>query len=114
MDFNERQSRMSSKPKSRPPVLDLGSMMVTKPAAMEAPTAAQVVEQLATAKPAKGEAAMFRTSVYFPRAVHDKLRAIAFEERKTVTDLINEGLDQVLTSRNYPTTAELREKGIKA
>lgn len=96
---------MSSKPKSRPPVLDLGSMMVTKPAAVEPAVAAQVVEQ-----PAKGEATMFRTSVYFPRSVHDKLRAIAFEERKTVTDLINEGLDHVLTSRNYPTTAELREK----
>ena len=53
---------------------------------------------------------MFRTSVYFSRAVHDKLRDIAHEERKTITDLINEGLDHVLTSRNYPNTAELKKE----
>ena len=53
---------------------------------------------------------MFRTSVYFSRAVHDKLRDIAHEERKSITDLINEGLDHVLMSRNYPPTAELRSK----
>ena len=60
------------------------------------------------AKAASSEA--FRTSVYFHRGVHDKLRAIAFEERKTVMDLINEGLDHVLASRHYPTTSELRGK----
>ena len=53
--------------------------------------------------------ATFRTSVYFHRAVHDKLRLIAFEERKSVTDLINEGLDAVLRARGYPTTGELRK-----
>jgi len=29
---------------------------------------------------------------------------------KSVTDLINEGLDQVLTARNYSSTVELRSK----
>ena len=61
-------------------------------------------------QPARGFRSLFRTSVYFSRAVHDKLREIAFEERKSITDLINEGLDYVLTSRHFATTAELREK----
>ena len=58
----------------------------------------------------KGLSATFRTSVYFARPVHDKLRLIAFVERKTITDLINEGLDAVLTARGYSTTAQLRKK----
>jgi hypothetical protein len=37
-------------------------------------------------------APMFRTSVYFHRAVHDVLRDIAHNERRSITDLINEGL----------------------
>jgi hypothetical protein len=103
---------MSSKPK-RPNVLDLGSLLVTK-----APEAAQeeVVEPPRSTnspkavKPAKVEPTSFRTSVFFSRAVHDKLRTIAFEERKTVTDLINEGLDAVLQARNYPSTKQLRDE----
>jgi hypothetical protein len=55
-------------------------------------------------------APMFRTSVYFHRAVHDVLRDIARNERRSITDLINEGLDGVLTKRNYPRTAELRRR----
>lgn len=100
---------MTKKPK-RPAVLatdslDLNSLMVGSASA----SGAHVEVKAPDAAPAKGEAAMFRTSVYFSRAVHDKLRAIAFEERKSVTDLINEGLDHVLAARNYPSTAELKE-----
>ncbi|MCW6511306.1 ribbon-helix-helix domain-containing protein [Lichenifustis flavocetrariae] len=93
-----------SKP-PRPPVMNLDSLMVRKPEAVPV-----VVPDPQESKPATGKdlAATFRTSVYFSRAVHDKLRLIAFEERKTITDLINEGLDHVLTSRNYPTVGELR------
>lgn len=61
-------------------------------------------------KTEKSLSATFRTSVYFARPVHDKLRLIAFEERKTITDLINEGLDAVLQARGYPTTEELRKE----
>jgi hypothetical protein len=49
--------------------------------------------------------------LYFHRAVHDALRAIAYEERKTISDLVNEGIDHVLTSRKYPTAEALREQG---
>jgi cell pole-organizing protein PopZ len=103
---------MNAKPK-RPAVLDLGNFLVkSAPAAEAAPSSAPAID----AAPESSKAAVvvapdsFRTSVYFSRAVHDKLREIAFGERKTITDLINEGLDHVLTSRHYATTAELRGK----
>jgi hypothetical protein len=115
---------MSTRPK-RPSVLDLDALMVSgapatappdEPAAAPEPAPTpeprQAPARVAKAAPvvvAKPDPAMFRTSVYFSRAVHDKLRDIAHEERKTITDLINEGLDHVLTSRNYPTTAELKK-----
>ena len=55
-------------------------------------------------------APVFRTSIYFHRTVHDILRDIAHDERKSITELINEGLDHVLAKRNYPGTADLRRK----
>ena len=110
---------MTTKPK-RPAILDLGSMMVsplvgTTDAAPSTetevlPSAPQPDPAAKITKTPKPDPAMFRTSVYFSRAVHDKLRDIAHEERKTITDLINEGLDHVLTSRNYPNTAELKKE----
>jgi len=60
-----------------------------------------------TVKPAKGEAEMFRTSLYLSRAVHDVLREIAFHERKKVHDLFVEGLDHVLAKRRHPSTEEI-------
>jgi hypothetical protein len=53
---------------------------------------------------------VFRTSIYIHRSVHDVLRDIAHNERRSITDLINEGLDHVLARRNYPGTADLRRK----
>ena len=52
----------------------------------------------------------FRTSMYFARSVHDVLREIAYVERKTISDLINEGLDKVLKARGKPSLRELRKK----
>jgi hypothetical protein len=60
-----------------------------------------------TAKLAKGEAEMFRTSLYLSRAVHDVLREIAFHERKKVHDLFMEGLDHVLAKRRHPSSEEI-------
>ena len=113
---------MSPKQK-RPSVLDIDSLLVSQPAPVveSAPEPEEVsaetegrgetvVKRTKAAKAPKVEDTSFRTSVYFSRLVHDKLRAIAFEERKTITDLINEGLDHVLQSRNYPSTSKLREK----
>src|SRR3954452_3078160 len=69
-----------------------------------APTEAKVSK---SAKPAKGESEMFRTSLYLSRAVHDVLREIAFHERKKVHDLFMEGLDHVLAKRRHPSMEEI-------
>jgi hypothetical protein len=100
----------------RPSVFDLDSLIVRKPPASPPsapaaePEAAAEVRSPQKSAPRKLPPAMFRTSVYFDRKVHDRLRDIAHEERKSITDLINEGLDHVLQLRNYPTTGELRRK----
>lgn len=61
-------------------------------------------------KLAKGESGMFKTSIYLPQAVKDKLEEIAFHEgRKKVHDLFMEGIDAVLTKRGYATTAEMKD-----
>ncbi len=51
-----------------------------------------------------------RTSILFPRELHDVLLRIAFEERTTVTDIVMEGLDMALTRRGYPPTEKLGRK----
>lgn len=37
-----------------------------------------------------------------------QVRAIAFEERKSMADLIHEGLDLMLRERGFPTTEEIK------
>jgi tRNA A37 threonylcarbamoyladenosine dehydratase len=98
---------MNAKSK-RPSVFSLDSMMVGQPEASE-PKAVETVKQNTPARKAASEKS-FRTSVFLSFAAHDVLRDIAHEERKTFADLFREGLDHVLTSRNYPTTAELERK----
>lgn len=56
---------------------------------------------------------VFRTSLYFHRTVHDALREIAYDERLTISDLINEGIDLVLKERGYPSAADLKAKGAR-
>lgn len=63
-----------------------------------------------SAKPARGESTLTKTSLYLKPAVHDKLKEIAFHERKKVHDLVNEGLDLVLKDRHYPTAHEIAAK----
>jgi hypothetical protein len=89
----------------RPQVLALENFLVN--AAPPAPTP----EFKPAQEPQRPQPApTFRTSVYFHRGVHDVLRDIAHDERKSITDLINEGLDCVLAKRNYPGIADLRRK----
>jgi hypothetical protein len=78
---------------------------VKVPAKAKAASAARV-EMKPT--PAAGEDEMFRTSLYLTRAVHDKLREIAFTERLKVHDLFVEGIDKVLRERGFPSAGELR------
>jgi hypothetical protein len=71
------------------------------------PNATQA-EVKATDTPAKGENELFRTSLYLSRPVHEKLREIAFHERKRVNDLLIEGLDKVFAERGYPSSEEMK------
>jgi hypothetical protein len=110
----------------RPPVLALENFLVRPEEPQIRPTS-EFQRSPNTAKPKHGRpvpepelispvppsailAPMFRTSVYFHRGVHDVLRDLAHNERKSITELINEGLDHVLAKRNYPGTAALRRQ----
>lgn len=93
--------------KQRPSVF--GAATAPEPSVMATADSARVE---AKTTPAKGEGEMFRTSLYLSRAVHDKLREIAFHEGCKVHELFMEGIDTVLTKRGYATSAEL--KGSKA
>lgn len=87
---------------SRPSIFDPVIAVQAKGA-----TGGQVVRQ--AAPEVADEAGMMRTSLYLPRAVHDKLREIAFTERRKVHDLFIEGIDKVLTGRGFPGCAELKD-----
>lgn len=92
---------MTAKSK-RPSVLNVDDLIV-KPARAPSPaTPAPEIEE----KPRKS----FRTSIFVSYAAHDVLRDIAHEERKSFAELVREGLDHVLTSRNFPTMTELESK----
>jgi hypothetical protein len=84
----------------RPAVFDIDEMTV-KPAVAPEPAKPQ------QESPMGGS---FRTSVWMSRAAHEILREIAHTERKPFAELFREGLDHVLSTRNYPTTAELDKK----
>lgn len=72
------------------------------------PIEANTAEVQAVESAAKAESELFRTSLYLSRPVHEKLREIAFHERKRVNELLIEGLDKVFAERGYPSSDELR------
>ena len=82
---------MAAKPK-RPSMIDA---MMSPAAPLEAAPAAPAVA------PAKPKPDVQHTSVYIPRAAHERLREIAFHERVKMHDLIMEGLDLVIQKRGH-------------
>lgn len=76
------------------------------------PPPAETAPQAPPKGSAKALPPVFRTSLYFHRAVHDALRDIAHEERLNVSDLINEGIEAVLKARDLPPIADLKAKGM--
>lgn len=89
---------------NRPSILDGLSVDGLKPKQKAKEARIETPKQANTAK---GEAEMFRTSLYMSRAVHDVLREIAYTERKKVHELFMEGIDQVLKSRRHPSSREI-------
>ncbi len=49
-----------------------------------------------------------KSTVYFPPAVHQKLREIAFAKNCKVHDLVLEGLSYVLEKNGFPSVDELK------
>lgn len=43
-----------------------------------------------------------KTTIYIPDQVHERLREIAFAERRKVHDLLMEGIDRVIENRGHP------------
>lgn len=102
----------------RPPAPDPSPRAEPPPAESVAepePVAVLAPEPVETEAPRKGGRKpvpdVFRTSLYFHRTVHDALREIAYDERLTISDLINEGIDLVLKGRGYTSAADLKAKG---
>ena len=71
---------------------------------------AEVVSLKAAATKAAKAREVQHTSIYIPRSVHDRLREIAFHERKKIHDLIMEGVDSVIAARGHSERAKRREK----
>jgi hypothetical protein len=83
----------------RPSVIDDLDLKAVAPATPPAPTA-EVVDLKAATKKAKARDVQ-HTSVYVPREAYDRLREIAFHERKKIHDLIMEGVDSVIADRGH-------------
>jgi hypothetical protein len=52
-------------------------------------------------KPIKPRPDVQHTSVYIPREAFERLREIAFTERKKIHDLLMEGVDAVIATRGH-------------
>lgn len=82
-------------------------------ALMDEAPAPEVGEDVAAAPaPAPKPAAnVHRTSIYVPLEAHERLREIAFAERKKYHDLVMEGIDLVIQKRGH---GERSSKDVKA
>jgi len=90
----------------RPSIL---SDLPLEPEAAPAPAEAAKVVAIHAPKPAPA-ADLVRSSIYLSRAAHDRLREIAFAERKKVHDLIVEGVDAVIAKRGHTESARRKPK----
>jgi hypothetical protein len=50
------------------------------------------------------------TSIYIPRSAYDRLREIAFMERKKIHDVIMEGVDLAIAARGHSESARKSTK----
>lgn len=87
----------------------LAGLQINQPPAAEPATPAP--EPVAQAKPVarKTQPDIVHTSVYLPKAVHRKLKEIAFHTDRKIHDLIMEGIDETLRKHGHPTSAELKD-----
>lgn len=97
-----------SPPKKRPPIIEGLEITPEVEPDAPAPSKSRVVKMRAPkAAPPPSEASpVVRSSIYLSQAAHDRLREIAFVERKKVHDLIVEGVDAVIARRGHSETAK--------
>jgi hypothetical protein len=82
--------------------------MIKRPSLIDSlPVSAQAPEPTAEppatpALPPKPKRDVQHTSIYIPRGSFERLREVAFHERKKVHDLIMEGVDRVIENRGHP------------
>jgi hypothetical protein len=86
----------------------IGDLPLEPEPAQATPTVAKVVK-ITASKPAPA-ADVVRSSIYLSPAAHDRLREIAFVERKKVHDLIVEGVDAVIAKRGHAESARRKPK----
>ena len=93
--------------------LSLPGSAGSEPVAREAAEPAVPSLDPAGAKPAGRRARpdVVHTSVYLPRAVHRRLREIAFTRDVKVHDVIMEGIDAALQKHGHPTASSLKLEG---
>lgn len=84
----------------RPSVIDALDIEPA-PSAQPSVTAAEVLDLKAAAKKAAKSRDVQHTSIYIPRAAYERLREIAFHERRKIHDLIMEGVDSVIADRGH-------------
>lgn len=94
----------------RPSIIDTLEITPEVEPEVSSPAKPKVVKMRAPkAAPTPAEAApVVRSSIYLSQAAHDRLREIAFVERKKVHDLIVEGVDAVIAKRGHSETAKRR------
>lgn len=71
------------------------------PSAQVAAPSAEVLDLKTAAKKAAKSRDVQHTSIYIPRAAYERLREIAFHERRKIHDLIMEGVDSVIAERGH-------------
>jgi hypothetical protein len=90
--------------------LDLTPTTPKKPPAQKAAKSATIVDLKAETEKAAKARDVQHTSVYIPRAAYERLREIAFHERKKIHDLIMEGVDATIAARGHSESARRSPK----
>lgn len=90
--------------------LDLTPTTSQKTTTRKTVKSAEIVDLKAASETTAKARDVQHTSVYIPRAAHERLREIAFHERKKIHDLIMEGIDATIAARGHSESARRSPK----
>lgn len=83
----------------------IAGMDLAPPAPAQSGKAEIPALQAAPAKPRAPRPDVQHTSVYIPRPAYERLREIAFAERRKIHELLMQGIDLVIAERGHPERA---------